>query len=144
MANREEEISITSLVEKAEGIKDLIDKVAGDVISNGSQFIHNLGHAQGYPYHILIMREPRRVRLGDLHYSPRPLGMLGKRTPAPGTSLANAALVARNHLLSLSFSVDIYAKSLGERTSGGAFFVILRDLHLLINLRNFLQLSHTI
>ena len=92
MANREEEISITSLVEKAEGIKDLIDKVAGDVISNGSQFIHNLGHAQGYPYHILILREPRRVRLGDLHYSPRPLGMLGKRTPAPGTSLANAAV----------------------------------------------------
>jgi len=34
-----------------------------------------------------------------------------------------AALVARIHLLPLSFSVDIYAKSLGKRTSGGVFVI---------------------
>ena len=52
--------------------------------------------------------------------------------------------MARNHLLSLSFSVDIYAKSLGERTSGGAFVIISRALQLPLNLRKFLQFSYTI
>ena len=58
--------------------------------------------------------------------------------------LRSAALVARNHLLSLSFSVDIYAKSLGERTSGGVLVIILRALQLPLNLRKFLQFSYTI
>ena len=53
-------------------------------------------------------------------------------------------MVARNLLLSLSFSVDIYAKSLGERTSGGAFFFILKVLELPLKLRKFLQISYAI
>ena len=42
---------------------------------------------------------------------------------------------ARDLLISFSFSPDIYAKSLGERTSGGAFFFILKILVLLLKLR---------
>ena len=62
----------------------------------------------------------------------------GERVIVP-RARSRRTFVARNHLLSLSFSVDIYAKSLGERTSGGVSVIILRALQLPLNLRKFLQ-----
>ncbi len=61
---------------KSKGIKDLPDKVAGDVISEGGEFAHDLSDAQGYPYHILILRETCGMRFNNLHNCLRPLGML--------------------------------------------------------------------
>ena len=52
--------------------------------------------------------------------------------------------MARNHLLSLSFSVDIYAKSSGERISRGAFVSLFILLGRCIKLRKILQISYTI
>ena len=77
---------------KAKGVKDLSDKVARDVVSDCGKFTHDLCDTQGYPYHILILREASRMRFDYLYDSLRPLGMLGKHTLAPGSLFSNAAI----------------------------------------------------
>ena len=77
---------------KAEGIKDLSHEVAGDAASDSREFTHDLGDAQGYPHHILILREPSRMGLDDLHDSLRPLGMAGKISLPSGTRSADTAV----------------------------------------------------
>jgi len=85
-------VLIEGALPKAKGIKDLADKVAGDVVPHRGEFTHDLSYAQGDPHHILILREPRRMRLDDLHDGLRPLRMLGKHTLASSTCSADAAI----------------------------------------------------
>ena len=40
---------------KAKGVKDLTDKVAGDIVPDSREFAHDLSNTQGYPHHILIL-----------------------------------------------------------------------------------------
>lgn len=86
------EVLIEGAFPKTKRIKELSDKVAGDVISCCGKFIHNLRDAQGYPYHVLILRQASRMRFYDLHDSLRPLGMLGKCTLPSGTRPADTAV----------------------------------------------------
>ena len=86
------EVLIEGAFPKAKRIKDLSDKVAGDVISYCGKFIHNLRDTQGYPYHVLILRQASRMRFYDLHDSLRPLGMLGKYTLPSGARPADTAV----------------------------------------------------
>ena len=77
---------------KAKGIKDLMNKVARDNVSDRGELTHDLCDTQGYPYHILILRETRCVRFDDLHDSLCPFRMLGKHTLASSSRSADAAI----------------------------------------------------
>ena len=146
-----------------------------------AEFTHDLSDAQRYPYHVLILREPYRMRFDYLQDSLLPLRMQRKHTLPTGSFFADtvitrilmgkkflssfllsmctcshnftnfavtkslhflrcSALVARNHLLSLSFSLDIYANSLGERTSAGNFLIILKAFINTFKVKEILQI----
>lgn len=120
-------VPIEGTFPKANGVKDLTDDVAGDVVSHSEKFTHDLSDTQGDPHHILILREACRMQFYDLHDSLRPLRMLGKHALPASTRSANTAVTR-------TFSGDKFLssilKSLCACSHNFTYFAIAEPLSL--------------
>ena len=85
-------VLIEGTLPKIQGIKDLTDIVAGNVVSGLLQLVLYLRDTQGYPHDIFVLRQACRVRLDDLHHCFHPLRMKREFTLPACTLPADAAV----------------------------------------------------
>ena len=127
---------------KTETVKYLSDMISGDFISGLGKFVSDLGLVQGYPYHILILREAGHMGFDDTNYSLRPFRVLGQHCMTSASLPADAPFgesvtgmqFLQSILKSMSADSHIFAKfavaeslrpetfcSCGKKQSSGSF-----------------------